>query len=427
MRKQLFSIAVVSLIFIFWANPSGAQVNWTKSPVNPIMSPGTGWLSYGFPFVFVMQGNDSLRMWFTAAEGTTTGNDRIGYATSSDGINFNMHSSSVFEPSGGSAFDSQGVFGASVLFDGTVYRMWYNGYATQPYYAGALQTGLATSGDGINWIRHSGNPVLAKGLTGTWDEKWAYVNTVLYMDSTYKMWYTGSDANGSCFIGYATSNDGILWDKYPGNPVLKGATGNWDALNNQNARVIYHDGKYEMWYNGNPAQNADYNIGYATSNDGISWVKYVNNPVMVTGGSGSFDADWCWAPAVIYDGSNYYMWYTGFGNNLYHVGFATDSTHTGLHPTITHEKELLVVYPNPVSTTATIKYFVDAPGKVKVSVYDRLGREVLTLLDEYRQAGSYTLSLSTTELRNGSYTCVLQHLDKTSRTNVAVAKLLVLH
>ena len=48
-------------------------------------------------------------------------------------------------------------------------------------------------------------------------------------------------------------------------------------------------------------------------------------------------------------------------------------------------------YPNPFTPGTTIAYDLPVAGKVKIVIYDVLGREVQSLLDEFQAAGHYTL------------------------------------
>jgi predicted GH43/DUF377 family glycosyl hydrolase len=388
-------------MIIFTQFQLNAQTEWIKHYDNPILSPGEGGSSSeeGFPFIYLMKVDNVYHAWVTESDGM---HDQIVFATSIDGIDFNLSADPALTPTNGSSyFDSEGVFGACVLEVGDTYYMWYNGYNTQPYFLGPLRTGLATSTDGINWTRYSDNPVLELGAPGSWDSYWAYVNSVLYENGLFKMWYTGANNSGLCRVGYATSTDGIIWEKYAGNPVLQGAPGNWDQANNQNGRVIHTGNLYEMWYNGNAGGANNFQIGYATSLDGINWEKFENKPVMYNGPSGSFDSDWCWAPSVLYDEGNYHMWYTGYSNNLYYIGYAADSLNTGIHPAkyTGVDSELIKVYPNPASDETVVSFQVVSPGHVRISLYDAKGQEIIILVDEFRQTGSYSHRINTRDFR----------------------------
>src|SRR3990172_6935426 len=41
------------------------------------------------------------------------------------------------------------------------------------------------------WFKYVGNPVLDLGLPGAWDDEWIHIDRVIFQDSVYRMWYTG--------------------------------------------------------------------------------------------------------------------------------------------------------------------------------------------------------------------------------------------
>jgi hypothetical protein len=67
-------------------------------------------------------------------------------------------------------------------------------------------------------------------------------------------------------------------------------------------------------------------------------------------------------------------------------------------------------YPNPFNPTTTIRFSVESasgrtgePGRVTLKVYDVLGREVATLVNESLQPGRYKLTFDATGLASGVY------------------------
>jgi CubicO group peptidase (beta-lactamase class C family) len=60
-------------------------------------------------------------------------------------------------------------------------------------------------------------------------------------------------------------------------------------------------------------------------------------------------------------------------------------------------------YPNPFNPTATIQFSVPYQTKVKLNVYDSLGKQVASLINEYKNAGSYAVSFNANKLASGVY------------------------
>ncbi|MFI5145515.1 MAG: T9SS type A sorting domain-containing protein [Ignavibacteria bacterium] len=60
-------------------------------------------------------------------------------------------------------------------------------------------------------------------------------------------------------------------------------------------------------------------------------------------------------------------------------------------------------YPNPFNPSTTIDYQLPISGFVKISVFDVLGQEVKTLVNEYKQAGTYNVRFDASELPSGVY------------------------
>jgi predicted GH43/DUF377 family glycosyl hydrolase len=173
----------------------------------------------------------------------------------------------------------------------------------------------------VNWDKYENNPIIDVGSAGTWDSRASGPTSVIYHNGIYQAWLYGVDDMGTGRIGYASSNDGIIWSKYENNPVLvPGTQGEWDDSHTDHACVLFIDGIYKMWYLGEDGTSS--RIGYATSNDGITWEKYNGNPILDLGPEGSWDESEVMHPSVFFDGSTYHMWYNGYGQDVQRTGYA---------------------------------------------------------------------------------------------------------
>jgi len=181
----------------------------------------------------------------------------------------------------------------------------------------------ARSTNGVSWDGFPGNPVLRDGRGSDWDAEFVSQPTVLHDGQGYRMWYAGHDG-GQTRIGYATSGNGTDWQKHPANTVLAGGEpGAWDAAGVSSPAVLHDGRRYQMWYTGYDGGQS--RIGYATSTDGANWVKHPANPVLAGGAPGGWDAAGVSSPAVLYDGRRYRMWYTGDDGDQTRIGYATSS------------------------------------------------------------------------------------------------------
>ena len=60
-------------------------------------------------------------------------------------------------------------------------------------------------------------------------------------------------------------------------------------------------------------------------------------------------------------------------------------------------------YPNPFNPSTTIKYQIVKAGAVSIKIYDILGREVKTLLNEFQQSGNHEIQFNAADLASGIY------------------------
>ncbi len=227
------------------------------------------------------------------------------------------------------------------------YQLWYSGRDE----SGRNRIYSAMSSDLLNWgkinnsIPPASNAVstdgrLPEGVAGRGDSYMATGPSVVWTGDRYMMWYYGTVVFGpEASIFCATSVDGRVWSKVDNTTPLRsdgvstdgrigrGTLGRADEEAARGPCVILDDNGFKMWYTG------DGHILYATSSNGLDWVKYNNqipprsNDISTDGrlGRGLAGAgdEGVSNPCVIKDGSLYKMWYCGSHGGYYSVFMAT--------------------------------------------------------------------------------------------------------
>lgn len=147
---------------------------------------------------------------------------------------------------------------------GNKYVMYYDVYS---WHEGTQEnTALAYSADGIYWKRYGTMPVImAEGDNNpsAWDAGYLYAWTVLELEDGYHMWYSGGISNSNDGIGYAYSDDGIIWIKDAENPMLHvddTSAPEWRTDRTYTPLVLKEGNAYKMWFSG---KGSGYAIGYA--------------------------------------------------------------------------------------------------------------------------------------------------------------------
>jgi hypothetical protein len=65
-------------------------------------------------------------------------------------------------------------------------------------------------------------------------------------------------------------------------------------------------------------------------------------------------------------------------------------------------------YPNPFNPNTTINYKLPISGQVTLKVYNILGDEIATLVNEEKPAGSYDVIFNSAKIASGTYFYRLQ-------------------
>ncbi len=306
----------------------------------------------------------------------TVGNIFIGgshgfYASSDGGVKWN--SVNDFPGSVGTVFPEEliGMPNGNIIM-GTHERIYYStnhgaswdsskstydhheGFAmnsSQELFSGSFLGKVYKSTDsGINWTHLSTMP-LKNGIS----QVQIYSLAISRSDSIYTAsWFDGI---------YRSGDNGKTWS-------LISSTINPTEI------ISLRDGSIAALYNGKV---------YRTTNDGVTWDSV----------GSSFPAE-CLSIAVDKEG---YM-YVGT-NGLYksQSPITTVAEHELPPSTFTLRQN----YPNPFNPSTVIGYQLPVNSVVTLKVFDLLGREVATLVDEGKPAGNYTVQFSGKHLASGVY------------------------
>jgi hypothetical protein len=135
--------------------------------------------------------------------------------------------------------------------------------------------------------------------------------------------------------------------------------------------------------------------------------------------------------------TNVYLWNTGYAfvatniqipmwqYNSRHNGVYGDNDLLGVSPiigSIPDKFNLHQNFPNPFNPATVISYDVPKTSHVKLIVYDMLGRELETLVNEVKPAGSYNVSWNANRYSSGVYFCRLETDSYTGIIKMAFVK-----
>jgi predicted GH43/DUF377 family glycosyl hydrolase len=312
--RSTWILTAILLVVLIGTLPgaSAAGGQWIEYTGNPVLTPTPGgWDSDAITSPRVLYDGHIFRMWY---QGVSRGVAAIGYATSTDGTDWTKHNGPVLTAGSSGAWDSSAVALGSVIWNGTHFLMWYSGSSPVAFPNGAF--GFATSTDGISWTKYHSNPILKPSAI---DQKYMADPYVISLNLTYNMWYAGrsvSDPASSEItrIIYATSFDGITWRKWP-STVLTPSTDptSWDSVAVYSPSVIFNGSIFGMWYAGLGQSLVKPQIGFAASPDGATWTKSSQNPILSPGPLGSWDSAGVEQPGITI-AIGYMLYYDGYSN-----------------------------------------------------------------------------------------------------------------
>ena len=256
-------------VFAIGHATSSDGIDWVKDVSNPVLEAGQAgsWDSVCINGPAVIKEGDTYKMWYMGFSEPDDLGGSIGYATSTDGISWTKYEENpVLEAGDQGAWDVGGVRQPTVIKDGDTYEMWYGGVMEGGDDSYAV--GYATSTDGINWTKDSSNPVFESLATG-WDNESVEDPSVIKDDGTYRMWYFGIGAFAEGFGYATSTDGINWTQQGSTPVLTMGAFGAWDSNEIFNPHVIKDGTTLKMWYSGEGGADEIDSIGYATLEEDV--------------------------------------------------------------------------------------------------------------------------------------------------------------
>jgi hypothetical protein len=230
--------------------------------------------------------------------------------------------------------------------NGPIYSIYING---DTIFVGAKSNAIYIStNNGINWIN--------KGL--------------IYPTNVNDFLKLGNNIFAATSRGiYLTTNNGTNWNSYglSGQPVTRFAISGNNIFAGINANGVY-----------------------LSTNGGVNWIQknqgFIGNPAIY-----SF---------LIY---NNYIFAGTYGYSIWRRSLSEITGIQNISTETSSKYSLSQNYPNPFNPTTNIKFSIVNSGDVKLVVYDIMGKEVQTLVNERLQPGTYEATFGGSMLNSGVY------------------------
>jgi predicted GH43/DUF377 family glycosyl hydrolase len=315
------------------------NVNWIRDPRNPILPPGPAgsFDSIRTMNPWVIRRDNEYHLYYSG--GDADGRQRICLATAPVSDLSHWHrQGTLFDNGPAGAFDHRWcVLPHVVQLAPDRWHLYYTGNSGEGSGLSAFPgLGVAISHDGKHWSKFHGNPILARtGREGDPDAQGIAGGSVVSVrlpegHTEWRFYYTacptlGNDVflNQQKIICLATSADGLHWTK-------KGAV-LWrdperDYANVAVATPVVHqlpDGSFQMWFSQIGTRWGFYSIGYAESNDGLTWRRgnHYGDELQLGPGTG-WDAQMVEYPSVVTENNRQRLFFCGNGYGGSGIGTA---------------------------------------------------------------------------------------------------------
>jgi hypothetical protein len=184
----------------------------------------------------------------------------------------------------------------------------------------------------VHWSPIASNPVFTPEGPGHWDVKIRERGWILHEGDIYRLWFTGYDGTrpGIKLLGYATSRDGVTWERSPKNPIYRD---HWV----EDMCVVHSGETYYMFAEGAAENHAE----MLTSKNGTNWKWEGELDVRLADGKKPARRP-CGTPTVFVESGTWFLFYEWLDKGVW-LAKSTDP----LSRIWTHVRDEPVLSPGP--------------------------------------------------------------------------------
>jgi beta-xylosidase len=186
--------------------------------------------------------------------------------------------------------------------------------------------GVAGSDDGLTWKRAKDKYILSvhEPEVGEWERDCIYQPWLLEYKRNYYNFYNAKHMPEWIEqTGLATSGDMLNWMRYEGNPILRVRPGGYDEKFCSDPKVFRDGDHWVMFYFGVGRDGA--HIMAAFSRDLKHWASHPEPLYKAGGHPGGLDSQFAHKISLVYnpDNSTFYLYYCAVGNRGRCIGLLT--------------------------------------------------------------------------------------------------------
>jgi len=319
--------------------------------------------------VITLTGSDLHQIVFKDASiGIVVGDNGTVFVTTNGGTNWIAKSSSTSSQLRGAAYAGGSTFYA-VGDDGAAVKSTDNGNTWTTLNSGTTERLLCVSAVDQNvWVGARNGLLLFSGNGGSSFSSMSNPATDDIKDIQFINASIGFAGGSNSFFMY-TSNGGTNWTSRS-NGIQVGLNG------------LHFVNQNEGWVVGGAGTL------YSTTNAGLNWIAIQTGTGQDLNSIHSFDGVNAWAVGNI---------------GVIITNYTTPTYVENENNIVPNSLVLEQNYPNPFNPSTTIKFSVPERGNTIIKVYNTVGSEVATLLNEVKQPGTYEVNFNAAGLSSGAY------------------------